>query len=79
MCPARFLPIDLDRHFQRCVEFLCDAFVCSYGNSDAFDAIGGAQGYRAGLVRRVPFTYGAVTGSLASSKWGFSPPQGSAW
>jgi ribosomal protein S18 acetylase RimI-like enzyme len=61
MCPARFLPIDLDRHFQRCVEFLCDAFVCSYGNSDAFDAIGGAQGYRAGLEHMLAtFPEGAV-------------------
>jgi ribosomal protein S18 acetylase RimI-like enzyme len=61
MNSARFLPIDISRDFQRCVEFLCDAFVCSYGNADEFERMGGAEAYRSGLRELVSaFPEGAV-------------------
>jgi GNAT superfamily N-acetyltransferase len=61
MNSARFLPIDISTDFQRCVEFLCDAFVCSYGNTDEFERMGGAEAYRSGLQDLVStFPEGAV-------------------
>jgi ribosomal protein S18 acetylase RimI-like enzyme len=49
MCAARFLPIDLARHFDLCLQFLSDAFVCSYGNADELERMGGPDAYRNGL------------------------------
>lgn len=61
MIAARFLPIDLSRDFQTCVQFLCDAFVCSYGNADEFERMGGAAAYLSGLEDLVStFPEGAI-------------------
>jgi ribosomal protein S18 acetylase RimI-like enzyme len=49
LSPPRFTPIDLDRHFGLCVQFLCDALVSSYGTAAQFDVMGGEQGYLRGL------------------------------
>lgn len=57
----RFLPIDLSQHFDVCVEFLTDAFSCSYGDTEMLAAIGGAPEYRRGLERLLSvFPQGAV-------------------
>lgn len=45
----RFSPIDLDAHFEKGLQFIRDAFVCSYGAIDKLDEIGGPEGYRSGL------------------------------
>lgn len=47
MGSTTLLPINLNNDFQTCVDFLCDAFVCSYGNADEFEKMGGAGVYRA--------------------------------
>jgi GNAT superfamily N-acetyltransferase len=44
-----FRPIDLERHFELCVRFLCDTFVCSYGSASEFDELGGALAYLSSL------------------------------
>ncbi len=46
---VRFEPIDLGRHFELCVRFLCDTFVQSYGSSEEFEKVGGRTAYFAGL------------------------------
>jgi ribosomal protein S18 acetylase RimI-like enzyme len=46
---VQFAPIDLERHFELCVRFLCDTFVESYGSSEKFEKMGGASTYFAGL------------------------------
>jgi len=42
---TRFAPIDLDAHFDLCVRFRRDSFVCSFGHDGEFDEGGGAPGY----------------------------------
>ncbi|MDO8273041.1 MAG: GNAT family N-acetyltransferase [Gammaproteobacteria bacterium] len=61
MWATKFLPINLNNDFPTCVEFLCDAFVCSYGNADEFETMAGADIYRAWLEDLVStFPEGAV-------------------
>ncbi len=45
MSSMKFLPINLSDDFPTCVEFLCDAFVCSYGNTDELEWMGGVEVY----------------------------------
>ena len=49
---VRFLPIDIERHAELCVEFRRDSFVCSFGTDAAFERDGGAEGYLAWLRAR---------------------------
>lgn len=49
--PVKFLPVDLTANFEKCLEFIRDAFVCSYGSLDKLDELGGPAGYRSGLQR----------------------------
>ncbi len=49
MRDLRFLPIDINEHFDLCVQFLCDAFVCSYGNADHLARMGGPDEYERAL------------------------------
>ncbi len=45
MSSMKFLPINLSDDFPTCVEFLLDAFVCSYGNTDELERMGRVEVY----------------------------------
>jgi len=42
---TRFVPVDLDAHFDLCVRFRRDSFVCSFGHDREFEESGGAPTY----------------------------------
>jgi GNAT superfamily N-acetyltransferase len=50
---VRFEPIDLERDFDACAQFLCETFVASYGSAEEFEVMGGAPAYREGLRARI--------------------------
>jgi ribosomal protein S18 acetylase RimI-like enzyme len=58
---TRFEPVDLDAHFDLCVRFRRDSFVCSFGHDREFEESGGAPAYLEWLrARMATFRAGIV-------------------